>query len=145
MEGPRDTSHLGRHGQGELSGTAVLPQTTLGQISIAPWTDRPPAREKRETVISNKNKKDMWERGWGALSAEDWGKGVLPRTVNKQAGQVGAGACAQQPGAGKLVRVVEGGKLHRRGGRPTSHVSCKQTWWLAGAAAPPSNQEQKNL
>jgi hypothetical protein len=22
----------------------------------------------------------------------------------------------QQPGAGKLVRVVEGGKLHRRGG-----------------------------
>jgi hypothetical protein len=29
----------------------------------------------------------------------------------------GAGACAQQPGAGKLVRVVEGGKLHRRGGK----------------------------
>jgi hypothetical protein len=23
----------------------------------------------------------------------------------------------QQPGAGKLVRVVEGGKLHRRGGK----------------------------
>jgi hypothetical protein len=30
--------------------------------------------------------------------------------------RVGAGACAQQPGAGKLVRVVEEGKLHRRGG-----------------------------
>jgi hypothetical protein len=28
----------------------------------------------------------MLERGWGALSAEDWGKGTLPRTVNKQAG-----------------------------------------------------------
>jgi hypothetical protein len=27
----------------------VLPQTILGQIRIAPWTDRPPPREKRET------------------------------------------------------------------------------------------------
>jgi hypothetical protein len=27
----------------------------------------------------------MQERGWGALSAKDWGKGILPRTVNKQA------------------------------------------------------------
>jgi hypothetical protein len=25
--------------------------------------------------------------------------------------------CAQQPGAGKLVRVAEGGKLHRRRGK----------------------------
>jgi hypothetical protein len=33
---------LGRCRQGELSSTAVLPHTTLGQISIAPWTDRPP-------------------------------------------------------------------------------------------------------
>jgi hypothetical protein len=30
-------------------------------------------------------------------------------------------------------------------GRPTSHVNCKQTWWLAGAAAPPCNQEQESL
>jgi hypothetical protein len=64
----------------------------------------------------------MQERGWGTLSAKDWGKGILPRTVNKQArwaGEApeGAGAHAQQPGAGKLVRVVEGGKLHRRGGK----------------------------
>jgi hypothetical protein len=44
-------------------------------------------------------------------------------------------AHTQQPGAGKLVRVAEGGKLHKRGGRPTSHMSCKQTPWLAGAAA----------
>jgi hypothetical protein len=61
----------------------------------------------------------MRERGCGALSAEDWGKGILPGTVNKQAGQageplVGVGACAQQPGAGKLVRVAEGGKLYKR-------------------------------
>jgi hypothetical protein len=64
----------------------------------------------------------MLERGWGALSPEDWGKGILPRTVNKHAGRVGeplagAGARAQQPGTGKLVRVEEGGKLHRRGGK----------------------------
>jgi hypothetical protein len=30
---------LGRHGPHELHGTAVLPQTSLGQNSIAPWTD----------------------------------------------------------------------------------------------------------
>jgi hypothetical protein len=36
---------------------------------------------------------------------------------------------------GKLVRVAEGGKLHRRRGRPTSHMSCKQTCRPAGAAA----------
>jgi hypothetical protein len=64
----------------------------------------------------------MQERGWGALSAKDWGKGTLPGTVNKQAGQAGeplagAGARAQQPGVGKLVSVAKGGKLHRRGGK----------------------------
>jgi hypothetical protein len=66
----------------------------------------------------------MRERGWGALSTKDWGKGILPGTVNKQAGQarealVGAVAHTQQPRAGKLVRVAEGGKLHRRGGENT--------------------------
>jgi hypothetical protein len=30
---------------------------------------------------------------------------------------VGAGVLTQKPGAGKLVRVVEGGKLYRRGGK----------------------------
>jgi hypothetical protein len=30
---------LGRRGPGELHGTVVLPQTSLGQSSIAPWTD----------------------------------------------------------------------------------------------------------
>jgi hypothetical protein len=57
-------------------------------------------------------KVNTWERGWGALSAEDWGKGILPWTVNKQAGQV-----REALGVGKLVRVAEGGKLHRRGGK----------------------------
>jgi hypothetical protein len=55
----------------------------------------------------------MLERGWGTLSAEDWGKGILPGTVNKQAGWAGEPLV----GAGKLVRVAEGGKLHRRGGK----------------------------
>jgi hypothetical protein len=64
----------------------------------------------------------MLERGWGALSTEDWGKGIPPGTVNKQAGWAeealaGAGAGAQQQGAGILVRVAEGGKLHKRGGK----------------------------
>jgi hypothetical protein len=64
----------------------------------------------------------MWERGWGTQSAKDWGKGILPGTVNKQArlargASVGAGAHAQKPGAGKLVRVAVGGKLDRRGGK----------------------------
>jgi hypothetical protein len=30
---------LGRRRPGELRSTAVLPQTILGQSSIAPWTD----------------------------------------------------------------------------------------------------------
>jgi hypothetical protein len=70
----------------------------------------------------------MWERGWGTLSAKDWGKEILPGTVNKQARRAGeapagAEACAQQPGAGKLVKMAEGGKLHRRGGK--THFSCE--------------------
>jgi hypothetical protein len=70
----------------------------------------------------------MQERGWGALSAKDWGKGILPGTVNKQAGRArepltGAGVHAQQPGVGKLVRVAEGGKLHKRGGK--THFPCE--------------------
>jgi hypothetical protein len=30
---------LGRRGPGELHSTTVAPQTSLGQSSIAPWTD----------------------------------------------------------------------------------------------------------
>jgi hypothetical protein len=35
----RHPDGLGRCGPGELHGTAVPPQTSLGQSSIAPWTD----------------------------------------------------------------------------------------------------------
>jgi hypothetical protein len=44
---------------------------------------------------------------------------IPPRTVNNQAGldKAGTAAQAQQPGVGKLVKVVVGGKLHRRGGK----------------------------
>jgi hypothetical protein len=47
------------------------------------------------------------------------------RTVNKQAGpeKAGMAAHAQQPEAGKLVKVAVGGKLHRRGGKP--HIPCE--------------------
>jgi hypothetical protein len=56
------------------------------------------------------------------VSTKDWGKGILPGTVNKQAWWAreplaGAGVHAQQPGVGKLVRVKEGKKLRRRGGK----------------------------
>jgi hypothetical protein len=54
----------------------------------------------------------MWERGWGALSAKDWGKRILPGNVNKQVGWAGEAPA----GAGKLVKVAVGEKLHRRGG-----------------------------
>jgi hypothetical protein len=61
----------------------------------------------------------------GALSAKVGGGAIPHRTVNKQAGQekAGAAAHAQQPGAEKLVKVAEGGKLHRRGGK--THFPCK--------------------
>jgi hypothetical protein len=42
----------------------------------------------------------MLERGWGALSAEDWGKGIPLRTVNKQAGLAG------EPLAGAGLRAA---------------------------------------
>jgi hypothetical protein len=62
------------------------------------------------------------------MSAEEGVRGILPGTVNKKAGQAGealaeAAAHAQQPGAGKPVRVAEGGKLHRRGGK--THFPCE--------------------
>jgi hypothetical protein len=72
-------------------------------------------------VISNKNNKDTEQRGWGALNAKG-GEGKSLTTWLEKAGAV---AHAQQPRAGKLIKVAEGGKLHRRGGRPTSHMSCK--------------------
>jgi hypothetical protein len=81
----------------------------------------------------------MQERGWGALSAKDWGKEILPGTVNKQAGQAreapaGAGTRTQQPGVGKLVRVVEGGKLHRTEGK--THLLCElKTNMVAGRSS----------
>jgi hypothetical protein len=45
--------------------------------------------------------------------------------TTSQLEKAGAAAQAQQPGSAKLVKVAVGGKLHRRGGRPTSHVNCK--------------------
>jgi hypothetical protein len=74
------------------------------------------------------------QREWGALSDEEEGRGILPRTVNKQAGLGWRGSCgsvsckqtyrlagaathAQQSGVRKLEKAVKGGKFHRRGGK----------------------------
>jgi hypothetical protein len=58
------------------------------------------------------------------------GEGIFPGAINKQAGpgwrgSSGSEGMGPKPGVGKLVRVAEGRKLHRRGGRPISHMSCK--------------------
>jgi hypothetical protein len=70
----------------------------------------------RPTPTQGKKEK---QRVWGALSAEEGRRGIPPGTVNKQAGPQKAAAAvhAQQPGAGNLVKVVVGGKLHRREGK----------------------------
>jgi hypothetical protein len=92
--------------------------------------DRLPSTQgkKRNQVISNKNNKDTLQRGWGALSSEVWGRGILPGTVKNKPGPAGealagAGAHTQQPGAGKLVRVAERGKPHKREGK--THLPCE--------------------
>jgi hypothetical protein len=45
---------------------------------------------------------------------QKWEEG---KSLTSQLEKAGAVAHAQQPGAGKLVKVVVGGKLHRRGGK----------------------------
>jgi hypothetical protein len=48
--------------------------------------------------------------------------------------------------SGKACEIGRGRKTpQERGGRPTYHVSCKQTHQLARAAALPNNQEQESL
>jgi hypothetical protein len=49
-------------------------------------------------------------------------EGEIP---HKPAGEGRSGSNAQKPGGGKLVKVAMGGKLQRRRGKTTSHVSCK--------------------
>jgi hypothetical protein len=114
--------------------------------------DRPTSTpgKKRNWVISNKNNKDTWERGLGTLSTKDWGKGILPETVNKQARQageapVGAGCTPSNQEWESLWEWRMEENSTREKGRPTSHGSCKQTLWQAGAVALPSNQERESL
>jgi hypothetical protein len=51
----------------------------------------------------------------GRSEGRRWGKGKS-LTIS-QLEKAGAAAHAQQPGAGKLVKVAVGGKLHRRRGK----------------------------
>jgi hypothetical protein len=59
------------------------------------------------------------------MSTKEGGRGVPHRTISKQTRpeKAGAAAHAQQPGVGKLVKVVVGGKLHRRGEK--AHFPCE--------------------
>jgi hypothetical protein len=84
----------------------------------------PTQGKKRNRVISNKNNKDKQQRGWGTLSTKA-GEGNPSQNCNiNKPGLAGEKRVeAQQPGAGKLVRVVEGGKLHRRGEK--THFPCE--------------------
>jgi hypothetical protein len=106
--------------------------------------------KKRNWLISNKNNKDTRKRRWGALSTEDWGKRILPGTVNKQARWAGEAlvgterALSNQEQEGLWEWRREENSTGEEG-RPNSHVNCKQTWRLAGAAALPSNQEQESM
>jgi hypothetical protein len=100
----------------------VLLQTILGQISIAPGqTDHHPGKKEK---LSNKQqqKRHVAKRvGHPECRRAGEGKSLTTSWLEK----AGTAAHAQQPGVGKLVKAVVGGKLHRRGGRPTSHMSCK--------------------
>jgi hypothetical protein len=69
----------------------------------------------------------MWERGWGTLSAEDWRKGIFPRTANKQASPAGAGYASSNQEWESLYKQQWEENSTGEGGRPTSHGSCKQT------------------
>jgi hypothetical protein len=62
----------------------------------------------------------MWQRGQGTLRAE---VGEGQSLTTSQLENAGVAAHAQQPRAGKLVKVAVGGKLHRRGGK--THFPCE--------------------
>jgi hypothetical protein len=58
----------------------VLPQTTLGQISIASWTDGPPPKGKKNKLNNKqavKKKKRHIAKRAGCPSSGEWGKGNL--------------------------------------------------------------------
>jgi hypothetical protein len=54
------------------------------------------------------------------------GRGIPPHNCKKASWPEKAGVAAaptKQPGVGKLVKAVVGGKLHRRGGK--AHFPCE--------------------
>jgi hypothetical protein len=54
----------------------------------------------------------MWEGGCGALSSEERGRGILLRTVNKQAGPGWKGSS----GSGGVCQTTRSGKACESGG-----------------------------
>jgi hypothetical protein len=99
---------------------AVLPQTTLGQISIAPGQTNPHQwkKEKKNWIINNNKKRHMAKREG---HPEPWrgGREIPHGTVNKQAGwrRQELRHPPSNLGAGKLVKVAVWGKHHWRGGK----------------------------
>jgi hypothetical protein len=73
--------------------------------------------KKRNWPISNKNNKDTWVRGWGALSTKVWGKGILLGTVNQQVGWAGQNL----EGEGAHPETWSGKACESGGGRKTPH------------------------
>jgi hypothetical protein len=62
----------------------VFTQTNLGQISIAPWTDQPPPREKNKLISSWKKKKRHVAKRVGHHEHRRGGGAIPHRTINKQ-------------------------------------------------------------
>jgi hypothetical protein len=67
----------------------------------------------------------MYQRGWDTLSAKEEGRSNSSQKckLTSRLEKAGVVTHAQQPGVGKLVRVAEGGKLHRRVGK--THFPCE--------------------
>jgi hypothetical protein len=108
----------------------ILPQTTLGQISIAPWTDRPPPREKKEkkTKLNNKQQqKRQVAKTAGCPEYQRGRRGIRHGTINKQTGRRNrsGGTCP----ATRSREACKSGSIRKtpleKRGKATSHINCK--------------------
>jgi hypothetical protein len=92
---------------------AVLPQTNLGQISTARWTDRPPPRKKKNLLISNNKKKTHSKEG-GTPWARKSGGGEIPH--NKPAGESRSSGTCPATRSGKACKSGGGRKTPQERG-----------------------------
>jgi hypothetical protein len=83
QEGPGAASRphpdsLGRRGQGELSGMRYFHRQPWVRSAQPPGQTEPYPGKERNWVISIKNNRDIWQRGWGTLSSEEVGGESFP-------------------------------------------------------------------